>query len=307
MNEKVMRAYYIWPNFPSISISGSRCMLNCLHCNKKYLRPMIPANTPEKFLEACIKLKNKGANGILVSGGCDKKGGLLNLPKFLPVIKQIKKETNLIIKLHTGFVNKKLAKQIVEAGVDIASVEVVGSDDSIREIFGLNAEVQDYIDTLVNLEAAGIKHIAPHIAVGLHYGELNGEFRALEVTHKNIHPSAIIIIVFIPTKGTKLENLSAPSGADVGKVVETAKRLFPSIPIVLGAMRPRCATLNNKNSRIRDDIEKCAVDKGITGIEMPSLETIDYVIQRGYKIKKIHAYGVLPIKYENRVNWEWAG
>ncbi|MFA5771875.1 MAG: radical SAM protein [Thermoplasmata archaeon] len=305
MGTKIMRTYYVWPSFPSISISGTRCALNCLHCNKKYLTPMISANTPEKFLEACLELKNKGANGILISGGCDKKGGLLNLQKFLPTIKFVKKETGFIIKLHTGFVDKKLAAKIVDAGVDIASLEVVGSDDSIQEIFGLNAKVQDYVDTLVNLEAAGIKHIAPHIAVGLHYGKLNGEFRALELIHENIHPSAIIIIVFIPTKSTELENISAPSGSDAGKVVKRAKELFPKTPIVLGAMRPRSSARNSKNGKIRYGIEKCAVDNGITGIELPSSATVDYITQRGYKIKKINAYGVLPMEYEDKVEWEW--
>lgn len=306
MNAKVMRTYYVWPNFPSISISGTICARNCQHCNKKYLKPMIPAVTPKKFSEICTQLKNKGADGILISGGCDSKGGLLNLQKFLPAIKSVKKETEFIIKLHTGFVNKKLAAKIADAGVDIASLEVVGSDDSIQEIFGLNAKVQDYADTLVNLEAAGIKHIAPHIAVGLHYGRLNGEFRALELIHDSIHPSAIVIIVFIPTKGTDMENIPAPSGDDIGKVVKSAKKLFPKTPIILGAMRPRSSARNSKNNKIRYDIEKCAVDNGITGIEMPSLATIEYIRKRGYKIKKIKAYGVLPIEYESRVKWEWA-
>ena len=59
--EKVMRLYYVWPKFPSISITGSACALNCKHCDKVYLKHMTAATTPDKLLKLCKTLKIKGA------------------------------------------------------------------------------------------------------------------------------------------------------------------------------------------------------------------------------------------------------
>ncbi|MCK5459417.1 MAG: hypothetical protein KAI20_05960, partial [Thermoplasmatales archaeon] len=136
---KIFRVYHVWPKFPSVSMSGTSCALSCKHCNHTYLNDMQNLTKPEELLESCRRFANEGAVGFLLSGGCDKNGEMLNLRKLLPVIKQIKRETNLIIKLHTGIVDKNLAEDIVDAGVDIASTEVVGSIDTIKEIFDFNA------------------------------------------------------------------------------------------------------------------------------------------------------------------------
>ena len=56
--------------FPSISITGSACSLKCKHCGGKVLNTMIPAHTPEELINVCVSLKEKGALGCLISGGC---------------------------------------------------------------------------------------------------------------------------------------------------------------------------------------------------------------------------------------------
>ena len=125
---------------------------------------------------------------------------MLNLRKILPVIKQIKEDTDLIIKLHTGLVDHNLAAAIVDAGVDIASVEVVGSNETIREIFNFDATRDSYTVTLENLESAGMPFIVPHICVGLHYGQLKGEFTALQMIKESCDPAVLVLIVFRPSK-----------------------------------------------------------------------------------------------------------
>lgn len=296
-----IKLYYPWPRCPSISISGNICALNCKHCNKKYIEHMISAKSQEKLLNTAKKFEKKGAVGLLISGGCDKDGKLLNLEKLLPTIKKIKEQTNLIIKLHTGFVDSELAKKIADANVDIASNEVVGSKETIKELFNLNLTPHNYIETFVNLEKSGIPYIAPHIAVGLHYGKLKGEFNALELIKNNINLSTLVIIVFRPTIGTQLENLTPPSPKDIGNVVKYAKKLFPNTQILLGSLRPRSSNRNDPNKKLRYDIEKFALDSGITRMELPSDEIIKTIKDRGYKIKKINAFGVLPEEYENKV------
>ncbi len=305
MIENVLRAYFVWPTFPSISITGSACALDCLHCDKVYLKHMNPVNDPDALVQMCKTFQSKGARGVLLSGGCDRQGGLLGLDKMLPAIKRVH-EMGLIIKLHTGMVaSKARADDIVASGADLASHEFVGDVDTTHEIFGLDMGPEAYADTFRLLSEAGMPHITPHICVGLHYGKLKGEFKALQLLKEVAYPSTIAIIVFRPTKGTKLEDAHAPSAEDVGKVVAEAKRLFPDSKTILGAMRPRSSTRNDPNKDVRYAIEDAAFDAGIDGIEVPSQHILKRAANEGLKIKRIEAYGVLPLDYEDRVVTEW--
>lgn len=288
--DKIFRVYHVWPKFPSVSMSGNSCALSCKHCNHTYLNDMQSLTKPDELLDSCRRFADEGAVGFLLSGGCDKNGAMLNLRKLLPVVKQIKKETDLVVKLHTGLVDKELAEDIVSAGVDIASVEVVGSNETIQEIFDSNATVDSYADTLQNLEAAGMPYIVPHVCIGLHYGELKGEFHALEVIKNFCDPSLLVLIIFRPTKGTILEQCKIPSADDVSTVVEKAKELFPEKDVSLGCIRPR--------AKFREEIELAALKAGVTRMEIPSKNTLRCATEMGYTIKKIHACCALPKELE---------
>ena len=283
---KIFRSYYVWPKFPSISMSGNYCLLQCKHCNHTYLNDMQSLTKPEKFLETCRQLADDGIVGFLLSGGCNKKGEMLNLRKILPVVKQVKKETNLIIKLHTGFVDKALAEDIVSAGVDIASVEVVGSDETIKKIFNFNATTKFYMNTLQNLESAGMPYIVPHICIGLHFGKLNGEFNALKIIKESCIPSLLVIIIFRPTKGTVLENCKIPYSNDISVVVKKVKEMFPDKDLSLGCIRPRLEH--------REEIELTALQAGVNRMEIPSKNTLKSAKKMGYTIKTLHACCALP-------------
>jgi len=247
---------------------------------------------PEKFLEICKKIFCNDTVGFLLSGGCNKKGEMLNLGKFLPVIKKVKRETDLIIKLHTGFVNKKLAEDIVSSGIDIASMEIVGSNETIKEIFGFNATTDSYANTLENLESAGMPFIIPHICIGLHYGELNGEFNALKIVKNSCNPSLLVMIIFRPTKGTILEKCKIPSITHISSVIKKAKEIFPDKEISLGCMRPR--------AQGRDKIEFAALQSGVTRMEIPSKNTLKAAKNMGYTIRTINACCALPEELESR-------
>ncbi len=290
--DKIFRSYHVWPKFPSISMSGDSCALYCKHCNHTYLNDMQSLTKPEKFLETCRQLANNGTVGFLLSGGCNKNGRMLNLRKLLPVIKQIKRETDLIIKLHAGFVDTTLAEDIVSAGIDIASVEVVGSNETIKEIFDFNASTNSYVNTLQNLESAGMPYIVPHICIGLHYGEINGEFKALKIIKESCNPSLLVMIVFRPTKGTVLENCKMPSISDISTVVKKAKEMFPYKDISLGCIRPR--------ARCREEIELAALQAGVTRMEIPSENTLKAAEDMGYTIRTINACCALPEELEDR-------
>ena len=62
-------------SFPAFSITAAACALNCDHCQKKILEPMIPATRPE-VLDRKVRhlVATENLNGFLLSGGlCDVK------------------------------------------------------------------------------------------------------------------------------------------------------------------------------------------------------------------------------------------
>lgn len=268
---------YCMNRFPQISITGERCALNCKHCNRHYLRGMTSATSPERLIEICKEFDKKGVNGILLSGGCNRNGEI-QFNGFFKAIEKIKKKTNLIINAHTGLINKENAINLGKAGVDVVSVDIVGSDETIKEVYGINKTTLDFEKTLEALSNSKISSIVPHICIGLHFGELRGELNALKMIKKNLpNLSKIVLIVLIPTKGTEMEKINFVPLSDIEKVIIEAKKLF-SIPILLGCMRPRTR-----------EIEKVVVKAGIDGIANPSKNILKWAEQNGFEIKNKEA------------------
>jgi hypothetical protein len=265
---------------------------------------MTPTTTPASLVEFAEKMVKSGSGeGMLVSGGCDARGRMLNLHKFLPSIGKVHR-MGLILKLHTGFADERLARGIAEAGVDIASMEFVGSAESAKEVFGLDASPDDYEDTFAALRDAGVSHIAPHVCVGLHHGELRGEFEALERLRRTIEPSTIALIALRPTRGTKLEGCPPPSAGDMLKVTAHARKLFPETKIILGALRPR-GTGAEAGRGARESLELAALRGGVSGAELPSSRMMDEAKADGFRIMRLESFGVLPEQYEGRVRSAW--
>ena len=258
--------------FPSISITGRGCSLNCKHCGGKILKTMIPAETPERLVETLHRIKNQGAVGCLISGGCLPNGSV-PIDRFIGAIAEAKK-LGLKVVVHTGLVNLETAEKLKEAGVDVVSIDIIGSEATIKEIYNLEASIQEYENSLEALSKVEIP-FTPHVLVGLHYGELKGELNALRMISK-YDPSALIIIVFFPIKGTMMENVKPPSPRDVAKVLVQARFMLPKVPIVLGCARPK------GKHRILTDV--LAVETGVNGIAFPEAKAIEKALELGLDI-----------------------
>lgn len=252
-----------WFAFPSISITGNACSLGCKHCRGKVLETMIPAPNPEELLSLCRELAAKGITGCLISGGCLVDGSV-PLDPFLDAIGRIKKDLGLTLAVHTGIIGQETAKRLANAGVDVALIDVIGSDQTIRDIYRLNVTVKDYEDSLRALESAKIPFV-PHLIVGLHYGKLLGESRALDMIARHT-PSGLVIIALIPLKGTPLQDAPAPEPSDVARVIAEARLKMPDTPLALGCMRPK--------GRHRALTDVLAVEAGVNGIAFPAEEAI---------------------------------
>lgn len=259
--------------FPSISVTGEYCSLSCDHCGGKILRTMIPATTPRRLVEVCAELKGKGALGCLISGGCLPNGSV-PIAKFLDAISEVKRRFGLTIVVHTGLVDFDVARKLRDAGVDAVSIDIIGSEETIREIYHLNVSVDKYAESLEALRAAGVA-FTPHVLVGLHYGGLKGEIDALKLISR-YDPSALIIIVFFPIRGTRMESIKPPPPESVIEVLLRARQLMPNTPIALGCARPK------GHHRIITDV--LAVEAGVNAIAFPSVEAIEGARSMGLEI-----------------------
>jgi len=259
--------------FPSISVTGSSCALKCKHCDGKVLNTMFPALTPEELFNLCVKLKNKGAIGCLISGGCLPDGSV-PINRFVDAIAKIKRDLGLTIVVHTGVIDYSTARSLKEAEVDAALIDIIGSDETIREIYQLKVSVEDYDESLKALHESGIPFV-PHVLVGLHYGKLKGELQALKMISKH-SPSAVIIIAFMPIHGTPMEKVNPPEPEDIARVLVTARLMMPQTPLVLGCMRPK------GNHRIKTDT--MAVKAGVNAIAFPAEEAIQLAESMGLEI-----------------------
>ena len=266
--------YYSSPtDFPTISITGTGCALKCKHCDGKVLNTMYSATTPEKLFELCIQLKRKRALGCLISGGCLPDGSV-PLGKFIHVIEKVKRELGLTVIVHTGIIDFKTAEKLRDAGVDAALIDVIGSDETIREIYRLNVTVKAYEDSLKALHKASVAFV-PHVIVGLHYGKLKGELHALKIISK-YQPSALVIIAFMPIHGTEMQNVTPPKPIEIAKIIATARLMFPKTPIALGCMRPK--------GKHRIDTDILAIKAGVNGVAFPTEEAVRFAEELGYDI-----------------------
>jgi len=259
--------------FPSISVTGSFCALKCKHCGGKVLNTMLPALTPKELLSLCVDLKNKGAVGCLISGGCLPDGSV-PISKFIDAMAEIKRDLGLTIVVHTGVVDLPTARRLREAGVDAALIDIIGSDETIREVYQLKVKVEDYDKALRALHRSGIP-LVPHVLVGLHYGKLKGEFQALKMISK-YSPSAVIVIALMPIRGTLMEKVDLPTPGDIARVLVAARLLLPNTPLVLGCMRPM--------GEHRTKTDRLAVRAGVNAIAFPDEEAIRTAESMGLEI-----------------------
>jgi len=286
---RTLRFYYPLPRFPNVSVTGSRCALRCKHCGGYYLAGMENVDEPWKLREFASKLQSDGGVGLLISGGSDP-SGKVPLEPFYETISWIKESTDLIVNVHTGLLSSEEASSLAETGVDIVSVDVVGSDDTVRRVYGLRSTVDDYRSTLAALRDAGIGYVVPHICVGLDYGELKGEASALMMI-RDFDPENIVILGLMPTPGTAMADVPAPKPKYLAKVVAVARLICPRAGVSLGCMRSRLE---------KGRLEELVIRAGADSVVLPSRSTLEYAEREGFKVKHLDGCCSIPRSLEHR-------
>lgn len=261
--------------WPAVSITGGDCKLRCDHCQAKVLAPMIPARTPEALWRVVNEIIADGARGMLLTGGSNHRDEVEYDP-YYPVIRRIKDEYPAFrIAVHTALMERGQARRMEEAGVDVAMMDVIGAQDTVRQVYHLKRPVADFERTLENLVATNMK-IVPHIVLGLHYGRFLGEYDALEMIARH-RPHAVVLVVAMPLYAPPRRPFAVPDPGEVGRFFLQARERLPDIPLLLGCARPQ--------GRVKALMDAYAVMAGLDGMAHPSEGIVELAVRLGRHVR----------------------
>ena len=255
--------------FVSVSVTGAECALQCDHCRSKVLEGMRSLEGATLY-DLAVEVKQRGARGILVSGGSDRRGRV-PLLRHVPDLKRIREELGLLIRLHPGLPDEETAAALGEVGVDGAMLDIIGAQETIREVYHLDVPVEEYAAVLQRLAAHDVP-LVPHIILGLHRGRMLGEWEALAMVSRH-RPKLLVLVVLMPLTGTPMHGATPPSVEEIGAFFETARSAMPDTPITLGCARPL--------GPMKAQIDRRAVDAGLDGIAYPAESIVAYAQSRG--------------------------
>jgi uncharacterized radical SAM superfamily protein len=153
------------------------------------------------------------------------------------------------------------AIQAIAPYVDVISFDVVGDQETIREVYGLDKTPADYAATYAMLRR--YVRVVPHITIGLRCGQLGHERPAMDLLTA-VGFEELVFIVFIPTPETPYAACPVPEVEQVALLLAEARQRFPSSIVRLGCMRPRGA--------YRAQLDPLAVRAGINAIVSPARE-----------------------------------
>ena len=247
-------------SFPAFSITAAACGLNCDHCQKKILEPMIPATRPD-ILDWKVRrlIETEGLNGFLLSGGSNKKNEI-NYGRYLPVVEKLKEDfPQLKVAIHSALLDETRARAMESAGVDTVMMDVIGAQETINEVYNLDRAVDDFEETLAALCTTSME-VTPHIVIGLHYGHILGEANALDMVSR--YPVTALVLVVIMPFYAKPGTFITPQTSDVGRIFGEARARLPDQQVLLGCARPP-----GMHKRVTDAY---AIMAGLDGIAFPA-------------------------------------
>lgn len=266
-------------SFPAFSITAAGCALMCDHCEAKILEPMIPAIKPE-MLDRKVRhlIETEDLQGFLLSGGSNKRNEI-NYSRFYPVIEQLKRDfPQLRVAIHTALTDEKGAREMEASGVDVAMLDIIGAEETIREVYHLDRPVDDFEATVEALCATSMQ-ISPHIVIGLHYGRILGEENALDILSR--HDTKALVLVVIMPFYAKPGTFVTPDTRDVGRIFLEARRRLPDRQVLLGCARPP-----GMHKRVTDAY---AVMAGLDGIAFPADGAVAVADMTGRPFHQAHA------------------
>lgn len=228
-----------------LSLTGGACALDCAHCGGVYLHSMVPIWDAEP----------DASSSCLISGGCDPAGRV-------PVLSHLDRvrawRVGRRMNWHVGLISE--AEIAALAGlVDVISFDFVGDDDTIREVYGLDRSVEDWVQSYRLLRRYA--RVVPHVTIGLRGGRLGHERPALDRLAE-LGADTLVFLVLVPTPGTRYAGCEPPPVEDAARLIAEARLRFPASTLILGCMRPRGA--------YRRHLDELALRAGVNAIVSPA-------------------------------------
>ena len=266
-------------SFPAFSITAGECGLNCDHCQKKILEPMIPATNPAMLDEKVRHLiETQQLSGFLLSGGSNRKNEI-NYSRYMPVIEGLKRDfPQLKVAVHTALLDERRAREMESAGVDTVMMDVIGAQETIEQVYKLNRPVEDFEKTLAALSSTSME-VTPHIVVGLHYGQILGEANALDMVSR-YDVNALVLVVIMPFYA-KPGTFVTPETSDVGRIFLEARERLAERQVLLGCARPP-----GMHKRVTDAY---AIMAGLDGIAFPADGAVSVAHTIGRPFEQAHS------------------
>jgi uncharacterized radical SAM superfamily protein len=266
-------------SFPAFSVTAGGCALMCDHCQARILEPMIPATSPE-MLERRVRemIATGGLQGFLLSGGSTRRNEI-RYERYWPAIERLKRDfPHLRIAVHSALLDAHRARAMAAAGVDTAMMDVIGAEQTIREVYHLERPVADFEATLAALCDTSME-VVPHIVIGLHYGRILGESAALEIVARHrIHALVLVVVMpFYARPGT----FATPDTSEIGRIFLEARRRIADRQVLLGCARPA-----GMHRRVTDAY---AVMAGLDGIAFPADGAVAVAHAIGRSAEQAHA------------------
>ncbi len=276
-------------SFPAFSITAAACGLNCDHCQKKILEPMIPATNPEMLDQKVRQLiEFQDLNGFLLSGGSNKRNEI-NYMRFLSVVEKLKTDyPDLKIAVHSALMKEHQAKAMESAGVDAVMMDVIGAAETIQQVYKLARPVADFEETLAALTSTSMD-VTPHIVIGLHYGQILGETNALDIVSR--YPVTALVLVVIMPFFSKPGTFVTPGTADVGNIFYAARERLQDRQVLLGCARPP-----GMHKRVTDAY---AIMAGLDGIAFPADGAVSVAHTIGRPFEQAHSCCSIKLGSEN--------
>jgi uncharacterized radical SAM superfamily protein len=147
---------------------------------------------------------------------------------------------------------------------------------------------------LATLRELGIP-VAPHVVIGLHYGQLRGELAALETIHR-VGAEVIVLVVLRPLPRTPMAGLPGVAPEAVGRIAATARLLNPTTPLTLGCARPP--------GPAKIEIERRAVLCGVNAVAYPDPETVQLAEELALRTRYLESCCTLAVRQPASVRAE---
>ena len=174
------------------------------------------------------------------------------------------------------------------AGVDTVMMDVIGANETIREVYKLDRPVEDFEATLAALCSTSMQ-VTPHIVIGLHYGRILGEATALDIVSR-YDINALVLVVIMPFYA-RPGTFVTPDTSDVGRIFAEARERLPEQQVLLGCARPP-----GMHKRVTDAY---AIMAGLDGIAFPADGAVAVAHTIGRPFVQAHSCCSIKLGSEN--------